>query len=179
LRVLQRRDDEAISEAKALLARTDDALEGWRTRIAVLLGLAQRRSGHADDARKTFSEAAAHVEALKDHVDDTLVPIDLAFAYAGAGRNAEAREQAQRALELYSNDAIFRPWAEQTQIQVAAMAGDRDSGIPGIELLMKETGGVTPATLRLDPAWDPFRGDPRFEKLAAAQAPSRSVAAPQ
>jgi TolB-like protein/Flp pilus assembly protein TadD len=179
LRVLQRRDDEAIAEAKALLARPDDALEGWRTRIAVLLGLAERRAGHADAARKTFAEAAAHAEPLKDHVDDTIVPVDLAFAYAGAGRNEDARKQAQRAVELYSNDAIFRPWAERTQIQVAAMAGDRDSGIPGIELLLKEPGGPTPAELRFDPAWDPFRGDPRFEKLAAATAPSRPAAAPQ
>lgn len=179
LRVLQRRDDEVISEAKLLLARTDAELEGWRTRIAVLLGLAQRRSGHADAARETFAEAAAHVESLKDHVDDTLIPIDIAFAYAGAGRNADARKQAQRAVELYSNDAIFRPWAERTQIQVAAMAGDRDSGIPGIELLLKEPGGTTPAELRTDPAWDPFRGDPRFEKLAAASATPRPVAAPQ
>jgi TolB-like protein/lipopolysaccharide biosynthesis regulator YciM len=180
LRLLERRDDEAIAAAKTLLARTDDALEGWRTRIAILLGLAERRAGRADAARQTFAEAAAHVEAMKDHVDDTLVPIDLAFAYAGAGRNADARRQAQRAVELYSNDALFRPWAEQAQIQVAAMAGDRDSGIPGIELSLKEAGGVTPALLRLDPAWDPFRGDPRFEKLAAATpAPSRPVAAPQ
>jgi hypothetical protein len=131
-------------------------------------------------ARQTFGEAAAHAEPLKDRLDDTLVPVDLAFLYAGAGRNADAKKQAQRAIELYSTDGIFRPSAEQTQIQVAAMAGDRDSGIPGIELLLKEPSGPTPALLRLDPAWDSFRGDPRFEKLAAATgATSRAVAAPQ
>jgi TolB-like protein/Flp pilus assembly protein TadD len=180
LHLLQRRNDEAIAEAKALLARPDDALEGWRTRIALYLGLAQRRAGQADAARQTFSEAATHAEPLKDRLDDTLVPIDLAFAYAGAGRNADAKKQAQHAVELYSSDGIFRPWAEQTEIQVAAMAGDRDAGIPGIELLLKEPAGPTPANLRLDPTWDSFRGDPRFEKLAAATpAPSRPVAAPQ
>jgi TolB-like protein/Flp pilus assembly protein TadD len=179
LRLLQRRDDDVIAETGALLARPDDALEGWRTRLALYRGLAERRTGRADAARQTFAEAATHVEALKEHVDDTAIPADLAFAYAGAGRNTDARKQAARAVELYSNDAIWRPWAEQTQIQVAAMAGDRDSGIPGVELLLKEPGGVTAATLRLDPAWDSFRGDPRFEKLAAAQASSRPIAAPQ
>src|SRR5262249_29975820 len=45
LHLLQRRDDDVIAEATALLARPDDALEGWRTRIALYLGLAQRRAG--------------------------------------------------------------------------------------------------------------------------------------
>src|SRR6185312_5092149 len=82
LHLLQRRNDEAITEAKAHLARPDDALEGWRTRVALYLGLAQRRAGQADAARQTFGEAATHAEPLKDRLDDTLVPIDLAFAYA-------------------------------------------------------------------------------------------------
>ena len=107
------------------------------------------------------------------------MPIDLALAYAGAGRNADARKQAQRAVELYRHDAIWRPWAEQAQIQVDAMAGDRDAGIPTIELLLKAAGRRDAGELRLDPAWDPFRGDPRFEKLAAATIASRPPAAPR
>ena len=47
LRILQHRNDEAIAEARALLARTDEPLEGCRTRIAVLLGFAQLRAGDA------------------------------------------------------------------------------------------------------------------------------------
>ncbi|HKP67446.1 MAG TPA: tetratricopeptide repeat protein [Casimicrobiaceae bacterium] len=179
LRLMQRRDGEAIAEAKALLARPDDSLEGWRTRTALYLALAERRSGHADAARAAFADAAAHAEPMKEQVNDTVVPADLALAYAGAGRNADARKQAQRAVELYSNDAISRPWTEQAQVLVDAMAGDRDAGIPTIELLLKVPCGVTQGELRFDPAWDPFRGDPRFEKLTASAAPSRPVAAPQ
>ncbi|HJT99270.1 MAG TPA: hypothetical protein VJ696_13215 [Rhodanobacteraceae bacterium] len=172
LRLLQRRNDDAIAEADALLARPDDALEGARTRIGIFRAFAELRAGRSDAARESFAAVAAHAEPSKERVDDTLVPVDLAMAYAGAGRGEDARKQARRAIELYANDAIWRPWAEQTGIQVDAMAGDRDAGIATIELLLTVPSGVTPAVLRLDPSWDTFRGDPRFEKLAAAAAPA-------
>ncbi len=179
LRVMQNRNEDAIAEADTLLARPDEALEGWRTRIALYRAFAERRAGRLEASRASFAAVAAHAEPSKERVDDTLVPVDLALAYAGAGRNEDAKKQAHRAIELYANDAIWRPWAEQTRVQVEAIAGERDAGIPTIELLLKEPAGVTPALLRLDPSWDAFRGDPRFEKLAAADAPARTSAAPQ
>jgi hypothetical protein len=68
---------------------------------------------------------------------------------------------------LYANDAIWRPYAEATLLQVQGIAGDRDAAVSGLETLLRQSAGPTPAQLRLDPMWDSFRGDPRFEKLAA------------
>jgi hypothetical protein len=34
-----------------------------------------------------------------------------------------------------------------------------------------QTPGVVPALLRLDPAWDPLRGDPAFQKLCEEKQP--------
>jgi TolB-like protein/Flp pilus assembly protein TadD len=177
LRILQRRNDEAIAEAKSLLARTDGVLEGYRTKIAVYLGFAQLRAGDATAASDTFAEVVKRTESAKDHVDDALVPVDRAFALAGAGRKDEALEQARHAVDLYSNDAIWRPYAEATLIQVQGMTGDRDAAVSGLETLLKQSAGPTPAQLRLEPMWDSFRGDPRFEKLAAKDDAPVEVAA--
>ena len=126
-------------------------------------------------ARDTFAAVVTRTEPSKDHVDDTLVPVDRALALAGIGRNDEALKQARHAVDLYSNDAIWRPYAEATLIQVRGMTGDRDA-VSGLETLLKQPAGPTPAQLRLDPVWDSFRGDPRFEKLAAMDGGAVAVA---
>ena len=160
-----------------MLARTDEALEGYRTRIAVFLAFAQLRAGDAAGARDTFAAVATRTEPSKDHVDDTLVPVDRALALAGTGRKDEALKQARHAVDLYANDAIWRPYAEATLIQVQGMTGDREAALSGLETLLKQTAGPTSAQLRLDPMWDSFRGDPHFEKLAARDdAPVATVA---
>jgi TolB-like protein/Tfp pilus assembly protein PilF len=167
LRILQRRNDEAIAEAKSVLARPDESLEGFRSRIGVYLGFAELRAGDAAAARETFAALATRIEGSKDHVDDTLMPVDLALAYAGAGQNDNALKQAHHAVDLYASDAIWRPYAEATLIQVQGMTGERAAAVAGLDKLLRQSAGPTPAQLRLDPMWDSFRGDPQFEKLAA------------
>jgi hypothetical protein len=51
--------------------------------------------------------------------------------------------------------------------EVFAHAGDHDNAIALLERLFDLPAGreASVALLRADPAWDPLRGDPRFERL--------------
>ncbi len=54
-----------------------------------------------------------------------------------------------------------------------SLVGDKNRAIPRSQHLWEipYTNFLTLALLRFDPRWDPLRGDPRFEKLAASSTP--------
>jgi hypothetical protein len=48
-------------------------------------------------------------------------------------------------------------------------AGQADRAIDVLEPLLAIPTWVTPAELRVDPIWEPLRGNPRFRKLAGME----------
>jgi hypothetical protein len=44
--------------------------------------------------------------------------------------------------------------------------GDRDAAIAQVREVLSKPNFLSPGLLRIDPTWNPLRGDPRFEKLA-------------
>lgn len=126
--------------------------------------------GHRELARASYEEARA---ALQDSVDahptDPSVRIPLALAYAGLGRTSEAVSEARRAMELAP---IASGTREATAfmggaVEVFARAGEADAALDLLELLFSMPAGreVTVPFLRVWPAFDPLRSDPRFEEL--------------
>ena len=95
----------------------------------------------------------------------------LALAYAGLGRKDQAIAAARTGVELNANDAIKLPMAQIAQAQVYAQFGERDAAIAALPQLLETPAGLTPPLLAFDPMWDPLRGDPRFQKLAAGSPP--------
>jgi len=85
------------------------------------------------------------------------------------GRNAEAIAAARRAAEVMSvvKDAYSGAYALAGLAEVEAHAGAKDDSLKLVEqLLAMPAGEVMSVTrLRLDPVWDPLRGDPRFQAL--------------
>jgi len=54
---------------------------------------------------------------------------------------------------------------------IYALAGEKNLAIDYLRTLFEKPGDVSYGNLRLQPFWDPLRGDPRFEKLVASLAP--------
>jgi TolB-like protein/Tfp pilus assembly protein PilF len=165
-RLLERRFPVALTEIAPLLTRPDDALNGFGPLLKLYLGMAQRASGDAAAAQATFERLIAQLQPKARHVDDSLAPVILAQAYAEAGDRAAALDQARLALELFGNDANMRPTAQLALAQALMVGGDAEGAIEGLKATLSVPGTFyTAALLRLDPLWDPLRGNPKFEAL--------------
>ncbi|HEV2607742.1 MAG TPA: tetratricopeptide repeat protein, partial [Xanthomonadaceae bacterium] len=164
-RTLEHRYPEAIVILQSLHSKSDDELNGFGPLISLQLGIAQRASGDKAKAQATFEQLAARIEPMAKQIDDTDLPVTLARAYAFAGNQKAALEQARRAVDLFGNDALQRPTAELGLAEVQMLGGDRDAAIAGLAHSLKVPVGITQPLLRLDPIWDPLRGDPRFTAL--------------
>ena len=92
--------------------------------------------------------------------------------HALRGNKDEAIRLGRRAVELLpvSKDAYDGPLIATKLAVIYAHVDEADRAIELIADLMKMPNGPTPGTLRVEPEWDPLRGDPRFEKLANAGA---------
>jgi len=128
-----------------------------------------------DQAKATTAFAAARTvfeTRLKLKPDDPRTLAVLAQVDAGLGKKELAIREAQHAVELrpISKEAYDGPLVLQGLAQVYTWTGERDRAIELVQRLMSMPGYLTAGYLKTDPAWNPLRGDPRFEKLAATPA---------
>ena len=92
---------------------------------------------------------------------------------AGLGRNEEALREGRRAVEL---TPVAKNSLEGSEIVanlalIYAWTGERDLAIKQLEIAAKLPNGPHYGDLRLNPMWDPLRGDPRLEKIVNSLAP--------
>src|SRR5438132_7474769 len=143
------------------------------------LGVVARLKGDVAAARAAFVRARTETEEeLRVHPDDIGLLSDLGLIDAALGRKQEALSEGRRAMELAptvqeamtgwsNNEGFARAWFAM----ICAWAGETDLALEQLEAVTKIPGGPNYGELRLNPMWDPLRGDPRFEKIVASLAP--------
>jgi tetratricopeptide (TPR) repeat protein len=134
----------------------------------VQLGQCHEWSGRLEEARRAYSRAIASIKPTPETVvgpDANGTPANLAYAYAGMDQKEKALQQAHDAVKAYETDAIAKPQAEIALAQIQARFGDHDAAIAALPRLLEVPAGLTTATLKFDPLWDPLRKDPRFQRL--------------
>ena len=138
-------------------------------------GLIARAQGNAQKAREAFAVARGKTEAkLRDHPDDGILVAQLGLIDAGLQRKQEAIAEGLRAVELrpISSDALDGAVVMTNLAMIYAWVGDVDLAIERLNFLAKIPGGPDYGQLKLDPAWDAVRTDPRFTKMLARLQPA-------
>ena len=126
-----------------------------------LMGNRERARVYYDSARNVVARK------LREHPDDPRLHSALGIAWAGLGRKDDAIAAGRKAVELLPvTKEAFRGYRfEHDLARIYTMVGESDTAVSRLEYLLSIPGWLTPAWLRIDPAWDPLRGHPRFQKL--------------
>jgi predicted Zn-dependent protease len=132
----------------------------------------QELAGRKEDARTTWTRARDYFEPLmKAQPDNGELVGPMAFILALLDQRDEAFKALERFNSFTVGDARTAGTLEEVRARICARLGDKECAITSLErLLFAPSDGifgapVTRATLKLDPMFDPLRGDPRFEKL--------------
>jgi serine/threonine-protein kinase len=140
-------------------------------------GMVARALGNMTKADTAFQAARERAAAaVRQRPDDPKALIALAQSDAELGRKEDAIREGERATQLLP---VEKDWLNGTQLLVRlagiyAQTGEIDRALDLLERMNRDPGGasyISYGSLKLDSAWDPLRGSPRFDKMVAALAP--------
>jgi len=166
--LLERRYSEGLNEAESL---PDDQLAAYPDHLwGKYYGIGFARKGLHDEpgARAAFLKAKSIAEAnLKRSPDSADAHLQLAKALAQLGEKEAALAEARHASELLpeKKDAFGGAEIAAGVAEVYAILGDNDRVIDVLDGLLTRPSSVTAQGLKINPIWDPVRGDPRFQAL--------------
>jgi TolB-like protein/Tfp pilus assembly protein PilF len=179
----ERKYDEAIRllQARRAQFRSDNQYDNAMHQL--VLALMQQLVGDTAGAKITAEQARNGLEQVcRDQPDRAVMIAWLSQAYAVFGEKDSALKAAERAIMLQSRtkDAFMGPRCEENLAFIKVSIGEKRDAIAILTKLLQTSYSsliyssvtpITPALLRLDPIWDPLRGDPAFQKLCEEKQP--------
>jgi tetratricopeptide (TPR) repeat protein len=158
--------DEA--QLDVLVRLTPGAFDGdratWGIVLAQVWALRGDRAKAREYAEETRKALAAGSAESRDELNDGLLGLALAYL----GRKAEAVRLGERSVSLapMATRPLDGPYVQHQLVRIHILLGNHDRALDLLEPLLKVPYHLTPAWLRIDPNFDPLRGNPRFDKLA-------------
>ncbi len=145
------------------------------------IGLVARTFGDTKEAERAFTAAREVVaRTVREQPDYAPAWSQLGLIDAGLGRKAEAMAEGKRACELLplSKDSWEGPFYINNLVLIYVWVGEKDLALEELARSSRIAVGINYGELKLDPAWDPLRQDPRFQELLNAAAAKVKKAVP-
>jgi tetratricopeptide (TPR) repeat protein len=139
-------------------------------------GLLAKLRQDAPAAHAAFMAVRAETEKLVRAQPGNAKPLSmLALIDAELGDKEKAIREGRNACDMLpvSKDAVGGPPLITNLARVYALTGEKDLALEQLDTVSKLPYGPSYGALRLDPEWDPLRGDPRFQKIVASLAPKK------
>jgi len=152
LQIVARQPAQAVRTLERALVMNPEAMDTY-----VTLALAREADGRLAEA-----EAALH-EALLLGPEETVTLAALGRVLSRQGRRSEAEAIWHTFAELRTRRYV----SPSDEAKLALALGDHDAAFAALEQARRERRGLL-AYLRVEPLFDPIRGDPRFRVLLKA-----------
>ncbi|MGH9364670.1 MAG: protein kinase domain-containing protein [Thermoanaerobaculia bacterium] len=146
----------------------DDDRGTWGLCLAqayALRGDAANMRSYAEEARKAFEEQ------LRAAPEDPQLHVLHGVVLAYLGRKEEAIREGDHgvALQPVTKDAYNGPYNQHQLVRIHILVGEPEKALDRLEPLLKIPYFLSPGWLKIDPNFDPLRGNPRFQKLVASR----------
>ena len=113
----------------------------------------------------------AYEEQLRATPGDGQRRVFLGLALAYLGRKGDAVREGAVGAPLWpiTKDAYVGPYIQHQLVRIYILVGEPEKALDQLEPLLKIPYYLSPGWLKIDPTFDPLRGNPRFERLVGTQ----------
>jgi tetratricopeptide (TPR) repeat protein len=137
--------------------------------VGMTKGIIYHLMGNETQSRKFLQKQIEHsstVPPVGSYVD-AFVVTNMAISWSYLGEHEEALKASQMAKDILpqEKDHLFGTMLAQNHTLLLARAGRREEALTRLEATLDQYEGRTRWALYLDPQWDFFRDDERFNEL--------------